>query len=58
MRSDFMKKIATVAIVLTLLVVAAVYLWKATAPEQVRTIPVTAPAPTGTAGVTPAQPPR
>ncbi len=56
MRSDLMKKIATVAIVLTLLVVAGVYLWKATAPEQVQTIPVTAPAPTGTSGVAPAQP--
>lgn len=56
MKSELMKKVATVAIVLVLLAFAAVYLWKATAPEQVQTIPVTAPAPTGTTGVTPAQP--
>ena len=34
MKSDFMKKSATVVIVLVLLALAAMYLWNATAPNQ------------------------
>lgn len=38
-----MKKVATVGVVLALLVLAAIYLWRVTAPDRVPTAPVTSP---------------